>query len=50
MYLFEGLLTVSEGYSMTVMAGSVEAVGKHRAGASTASMHPSMQAGGLEGL
>ena len=50
MYLVEGLLAVSEGYSMTIMAGSVEPVGKHRAGRGAESLHPYLQAGGSEGM
>lgn len=49
MYLVEGLLAVSEGYSMTIMAGSVEPVGKHHAGTGAESLHPYLQAGGSEG-
>lgn len=32
------------------MAGSVEAVGKHRAGTVAESLHPYLQAGGREGM
>lgn len=39
MYLVEGLLAVSEGYSTTIITGSVEAIGKHRAGTGAESVH-----------